>query len=246
MKNPTLTRLSTAGLIVLAISMYAGVSHAFPSHTFWHAAASGASGSAGTRPGADGIYYTGGTTDYGMKCSHCHINNKQQQGSVSITVVPTPGWQSVSGSDGYKPGMQYMVTVNLVGAHLGAAMDDQNGMNLTIEDANGAVAGVFTASIGSSSSAAACGTGTAADPKPSGQPTQGQSTVIYGNCHGVLGLEHEADGNARTSWTFSWTAPAAGTGDVTIFVGAVDGDHDGTSSLDDDVAEASIVLKEGA
>ena len=48
-----------------------------------------------------------------------------------------------------------------------------------------------------------------------------------------------------TSWTFKWTAPAAGAGPVTIYYGVVDGDHAGTDSKNDDVKQGTIRLNEG-
>ena len=64
---------------------------------------------------------------------------------------------------------------------------------------------------------------------------------MYGDCHAVLSLSHEG----LTSWTFDWIAPVAGAGDVTMFVGMVDGDHRGDSSLDDDAVERAFPLREG-
>jgi hypothetical protein len=235
----------------LGVSAHAGVTYAFPQHKLLIAKAAGPSGVAsagGLRPGADGIFYTGGAQDFGMKCSHCHIDDQHQQGSIGVQVVPSPAWEDVSGSEGYAPGTTYTITVNLTGAHLGNISNndgDENAFALTIEDGNGKLAGVLEANVGGKSDATACKNGTAADPlvvPP--KPTAGQTTVILGDCHAVVSTEHPASAAARTSWNFKWTAPAAGTGDVTIFVGAVDGDHEGKSSLGDDVVEASIVLKE--
>jgi hypothetical protein len=48
-----------------------------------------------------------------------------------------------------------------------------------------------------------------------------------------------------TTWTYSWTAPAAGSGPLTVYYGVVDGDANGKSSLGDDVKMGTIKLVEG-
>ena len=76
-------------------------------------------------------------------------------------------------------------------------------------------------------------------PKP--DPSTG-TTYVYGDCHGVIFIPR-AD---IVAWTFSWTAPAAGSGPLTVFYGVVDGDHHGKSSLDDDVKMGTVKLTEGS
>ena len=55
----------------------------------------------------------------------------------------------------------------------------------------------------------------------------------------------------QVEWTFDWTAPAEGTGEITIYLGVVDGNGAGsppTSTLtdpwNDDVAAGAIHLRE--
>jgi hypothetical protein len=72
-------------------------------------------------------------------------------------------------------------------------------------------------------------------------PDPAGSTYVYGDCHGVLFVPHP---NA-TTWTFSWTAPAAGAGPLTIYYGVVDGDANGKSSRDDDTKMGTIKLSQG-
>jgi hypothetical protein len=232
--------------VVFGICAYSGVSFAFPRHSFFEQPAAGPAG-VSARAGGGGIYGTGGATDYGIKCSHCHINNNNQQGHLTMNVVPTPAFQSVGGADAYKPGQTYAITVTMMGEHLGLANTAMTGninqMAFTVEDnATGKLAGVLTSDEGKSSSSC-----TVADPYPktyNGGVTNpsdtSKTTIVFGTCHAVLGLP----GQARTQWKFSWTAPASG--DLTIFVGAVDGDTDGKSSLDDDAIELSIPLKKGS
>jgi len=48
-----------------------------------------------------------------------------------------------------------------------------------------------------------------------------------------------------TQWSFSWTAPARGTGDVTIYGGVTDGSCDMTS-LNDDGKMIKVILSESS
>jgi len=49
---------------------------------------------------------------------------------------------------------------------------------------------------------------------------------------------------ALTKWDFSWTAPAAGAGEIKAWYGVVDGDTHGSSSLDDDTIQGARKLLE--
>lgn len=227
-------------LALIAASTTAVV--AFPRNKAWHEASFGVSGV--NRAGAGGVYGTGSRADHGIKCSHCHVKSSTVTNSITVSVAATPAFAVVGASTKYVPGTTYAITVSLVGEHLGAGPNNdlsntanKNGMVLTIENANGQRAGRFVADAGQDTNACPV-----ADPYP-GYPgvvsPVTKTTFMYGDCHGVLPLDRPL----LTSWTFTWYAPAAGAGDLTIFVGAVDGN--GASSTNDDVAERAISLKEG-
>jgi hypothetical protein len=227
-------RKTILALVAASLVLPAAAAFAFPFGTSWHDRADGAPSNGG-RAGAGGIYGTGGVGDHGIACIHCHIGS---QGLISATVTPTPAWQKVAGADAYKPGQIYSITVALVGEHRGLNQnnDNLNGMNLTIEDQSGKAKGVFTSDADPTANSTTC------KPKfPATLPATG-TTYVYGDCHGVVYIPRP---NA-TSWTFSWTAPAAGAGALNMFYGVVDGDHDGKSSLDDDVNMGSAKLGEGS
>lgn len=247
-------RIVIIALAVLACSAYAGVSLAFPYPYLYHHPASGQAGV--NRAGGEGIYGTGGAQDHGIKCSHCHVDGA---GTIGVNVIVTKGsatsptgWDVGTGAaDAYEPGATYTITIELTGEHRTnvnpnntSQRADLNGFSATFEDASGQLAGVLMSDSGQSS--ASC---PATYPYTNGSggfihagPGGGATTVLFGDCHAVLYF-HEV---ARTTWTFSWQAPGAGTGDVTLFLGVVDGDHEGASSLDDDVVERSFVLVEGS
>jgi hypothetical protein len=208
--------------------------HAFPFLPSWHQPSD-----SNPRAGAGGIYSNGSSRDWGLTCANCHINNKNQQGSIDASIVPNPAWEMVNGVAAYKPGQVYTITFNLLNEHnlapMAHPMDNLNGFTLTVEDSGGKTAGVFTSDTNPPVSSAACPA-----MAPAMLPKTG-TTYVYGDCHGILYLPTPN----ITSWTFTWTAPKAGSGTLTVFYGVVDGDHDGASSLDDDVKVGTLKLTEG-
>lgn len=222
-----------ATIAALSIVLPSAVLMAFPFGKSWHDSATG-SQSNGGRAGAGGIYGMGGATDHFITCAHCHIKGA---GTIGATITPTPAWQQVMGQDAYKPGQVYSIKVDMTGEHKGLNQgnDNLNGMAFTMEDAAGKVKGVLGSDTSPAVSSASCPSS-----YPATNPATG-STYVYGDCHGVIFIPKP---NA-TSWTFSWTAPAAGAGTITGYYGVVDGDHDGKSSLDDDTKMGTLKLLEG-
>lgn len=219
-------RKSTAIAIgAAAVLLPASAALAFPFGNSWHMPADG------TRAGAGGIYGLGSVTDWGITCAHCHTNG---MGTIGATVTPTPAWQVVNNVEAYKPGQVYNITLTMTGEHKGLnqGMDNLNGMAFSVEDAAGAVKGVL--GTDNNVSSASC---------PAAYPAQDPagSTYVYGDCHGVIFVPKAN----TTSWTFSWTAPAAGAGPLTVYYGVVDGDSNGKSSKDDDTKMGTIKLSQG-
>jgi len=218
-------------LLALAAAMVAARANAFPFIPSW---SEGADVNAPPyRGGAGGIYGTGSQHDWGIKCSHCHIGSP---GMIDLEFVIFPDWANVGGDPAYVPGERYTITMNMIGEHLGDPTDNRNGVNVVIEDAVGDRAGHYYTDSGVDS--VNC---LPAYPDP--DPPR-VTTYTYYDCHAVLAAGTPSA--ILTSWTFDWEAPAAGTGDVTIFWGAVDGDKNDLSSLDDDVKEGVIQLREGS
>ncbi len=207
---------------------------AFPFLKSWHDPADGNNSSNALRAGAGGIYGTGAVEDWGIKCSHCHIDDSKQQGGIQALVDVSPSWIDVGGEDGYLPGERYTFTVQMMGEHL-INNENHNAMAMVIEDTSGMRAGEYFTDSGVDSMVCP----TSAPPK---SDTTLRTTYVYGDCHGVLPTE----AMDLTSWTFDWVAPAAGTGEVTVYYGMVDGNSGGESSLGDDVTEGKLVLVEGS
>jgi hypothetical protein len=193
----------------------AGTARAWDGHTLWYDSASGAN------PGGGGIIGTGGVTDYNITCAHCHTDAMSQ---IDVQLAFTPPLEDVGGEAVYAPGQTYQVAVTLVGEYLGTSgcemyMARTNNFAATVEDVSGKVAGVLASDSGQSSTNC---------PQDSPGPGAG-TTLMYRDCHAVFSNGAED----RTSWAFSWTAPAAGSGQLTLYYGAVDGNCDMTSKGDD-------------
>ncbi|MFT3769173.1 MAG: hypothetical protein QM820_27355 [Minicystis sp.] len=228
-----MNRRAIMSISLAAVLLPAAGALAFPFGKSWHDRADGTQTNGG-RAGAGGIYGMGSASDHGITCANCHIGGA---GQIGATVTPTPAFQKVNNADAYKPGQTYAITVTMTGEHLGLNQgnDNLNGMAFTIEDAGGKVKGVFTSDADPTANSTTC-----KPSYPAQNPATG-TTYIYGDCHGMIFIPRP---NA-TSWTFTWKAPAAGTGPLNVFYGVVDGDHDGKSSEGDDVKMGSAKLLEG-
>jgi hypothetical protein len=230
-------QMTIATILSLLFVGTAGVGYAFPTTPYWHMPASGDAGV--NRAGGEGLYGTGGAQDLGIRCSHCHIDG---EGLIDFQLSAMPAFDDVGGEDGYVPGRRYTITIRMTGEHLrpGTTMNNMNGMALAIEDASGRRAGRFIADAGQDTNSCPRNdpySGGGHPPVPAGR-----TTFMYGDCHAVLPLPHMG----LTAWTFDWIAPAAGAGDLSMFVAVVDGDTGAESSLDDDVVERTVPLRESA
>lgn len=229
-------RVPLSAAVVFAALAFGSRVGAFPTGQYWEMASSGEPPPANpaNRAGAEGIWYTGSSQDYGLKCSACHIEG---EGLIGVTIVPTPAWVTVGGDPGYTPNTAYTITLTMTGEHLGGAAGaggDNDGFAAAFEDASGNRAGEYSTGNSSSTACGATWPGTA----PTGD------AYTYGDCHAVVFLERLNDPQNHI-WDFTWTSPAAGAGDVTLFYSVVDGNTGAESSLDDDVVEGTVVLREG-
>lgn len=232
---------------LLAISIITGslgtsaLALAFPFNRSWHEAATGVAGT--NRAGAGGIYGTGGRTDHGVRCSHCHTGDRlgtctdPVTGRIDANITVTPPFGMSGAAKTYVPSQRYTITIDLVGEHRMRGAGQLNGMAATIEDDSGQRAGRFITDSGADSMG--CGP-TSIRPRPSnimeGHGGAG-TTFVYGDCHGVLSVAEPG----RARWTFDWVAPS-GSSNLTLFLGVVDGDTGGESSLCDDAIERAIPL----
>ena len=223
-------RLHSLAAFALVLGV-GSLAYAFPFLSSWHMP------SDGLRVGGGGIYGTGGAQDWGLTCANCHVKGA---GTIDATITPTPLWQMIAGQPAYKPGQKYAITVKLIGEHLGLGQgtNNLNGMAMTFEDPAGHASGFLASDVAGNDQSTCPATA------PASNPAAPATTYLWGPAKNCKTVVFNPLPNL-TAWTFSWTAPAAGTGVVTGFYGVVDGDADGKSSLSDDVKVGTLKLGEG-
>jgi hypothetical protein len=192
----------------------------------------------GELPGGGGIVGTGSRSDQRTECGHCHID---ADGAIALIFAPSPAFASEGDGLFYAPEQEYEFTVSLTGEHLGLAdcptgAPNANMMAATFEDAAGANVGTLESDTGQMQGASCPPT----PPEPNSITTG--TTLLAVDCRVILTRDAMPGGNTR--WKFRWTAPPAGTGDVTLYGGAVDSNCD-MNSRGDDVKMVKLTLSEG-
>ena len=208
-------------VFVLTI-LLCGTAHAWDGGKLWWDDPTGAN------PGGGGIFGTGGARDYTITCKHCHVE-EDEGGTVAFSLSFTP---ALGPGGSYTPGQTYAVTARLTGEFLGLSgceLDNHNGFAATFEDAQGRTVGVLRSDSGQVQTS--CPTDW-----PFAMDADANTTGLYRDCEVIFGV-----GNDRTQWSFQWTAPASGTGAVTVFYGATDGDCDMMSMGDSSIAGTQLL-----
>jgi hypothetical protein len=189
---------------------------------------------------------TGGVKDWGITCAMCHINNANQQGNMQVKITPSPAWAGSAATPKYLPGQQYQITFQIItpNGELGAngGTKNRNGFAMTFEDVNGGKMGTLTSDVVAGCPAQPPTVNTPNGPifADIGAPA-GTTSYTYGTCRAITSLNNAVP---LTTWKFNWKAPAAGSGTVYGFYGAIDGDSLQTC-LGDDVKVGSLKLTEG-
>lgn len=249
-------------IVVAAALALPQAAHAFADATQFfnqtpaaHAATFGASG--------EGLYFTGAPRYASLDCSTCHQGGPQQVGlrlnADDMTLF----------TSGYVPGHTYALQVELTNEGQGLKYDNpqkkctdppapddtytyvqcnNNGYGLEIDSAEGPLVGpsVYCAQ----------NPGTMGCPKPDYTADQ---SVVAPDGDAVFGSKiyssdpnnaKEIENNGATSWRFWWTAPKAGTGALTVYVAAVDGNGGAGNAANDqdpygdDTVSANFFLQE--
>lgn len=233
-------------LAVLCAVVAATTALAWNHEYAWHDAAAP---TVAGKPGGGSLFGTGGQSEGGVQCAHCHTpkgTNPANPLKVLVTFNPAlTGASAWTGSvDGftqqagrYAPGTNYTVNVSLLNEHFtwpdGGPQD--NNFAAVFEDASGNRVGTLTTDTNITTSN--CPT---ARPVPG--PTTG-TTHMYRNCDLVFS---RFPATGLSGWSFTWRSPADA-GVVTMFLGAVDGNgNDRTRGRDggpdDDVVMGKVVL----
>jgi hypothetical protein len=211
-------------IVAIVLAITAAPALAWDGPDLWYAEATADS------PGGGGIIGTGGGHDYGVKCSHCHVERPTT--SLAFGMQFSPALLGTTNDPIYAPGQRYTITASMTNATLGTSCPDPYGKNVdnfaaAFEDVNGAAVGVLESDTGGI--ATSC-------PQTVPMPDDPGTTAITKDCKVVFSKGTE---NVQT-YTFYWTAPT--TGDVNIFWGAVDGDCL-MMSMEDAVVEGTMVLR---
>jgi hypothetical protein len=233
---------------------FADASQFFASTAVPNAATFGASG--------DGLYFTGAPRWASLDCSTCHTAGPQRVGLLLNADDPSLF------SAGYEPGKVYELQVELTNETAGLkyktptctdppAPDDSfsyvqcnnNGFGLEIDDDSGAPLAGPSVYCAAQPAGGVC---------PKADFTRDQALVAPGGDAVFDAKVYSADPNmpklvtrnGATGWHFFWTAPKAGTGPLTVYVSAVDGNGGaGTVAndqdpFDDDTVAANFFLQE--
>ncbi len=132
---------------------------------------------------------------------------------------PSVSVKVMSGGDaisGYEPGASYTLEITIAA---GTGTPSEYGFQAVALDGNNENGGSFP-----------------------GIPNGGQQLVTFSN--GVEYMEHSEPATSNVFTTSLWEAPAAGSGDITFYVGAIAADDNGNSGSDGG-ATATITLTEG-
>ena len=245
--------LAASAALPRAAHAFADATQFFDQKTQPHAATFGAS--------SEGLYFTGAPRYASLDCSTCHQGGPQQVGLRLNADDPDLF------VGGYVPGKVYQLQVELTNEDAGLfyntptctdppAPDDtftyvqcnNNGFALEIDDGTGPLAG----------SNVYC----AAEPKagmcPPPDYTSDQALVAPDGDAVFDGKVYSSDPsmpklitrNDALSWRFFWTAPKAGTGALTVYVAAVDGNGGAGTAVNDqdpyndDTVSANFFLQE--
>jgi hypothetical protein len=208
---------------------------------------------------AEGIYFTGAPRFSGLDCSSCHAGGPQQLG-VRLGATPDGLF-----STGYQPGQTYEILVELTGESAGTDFStatctqppgpsdkytyvpcNNNNFALEVDDANGPLTGPAVYCTG----APVGGQCPAANPITDETLVSPEGDAVFGNRQRDPSNPKTIARNGPTSWRFYLTAPPAGSGPLTLYLGAVDGNGgDGTAANDqdvfgDDTVRAIVPLRE--
>ncbi len=212
-----------------------------------HGATYGASG--------EGIYFTGAPRFASLTCNSCHTDGPRALG-LELAADQPALFQS-----GYVPGQTYELEVQLKNETKGTQYNsptctDPPGTSSGYVQCNNNNFGLEVDAAGAPLTKGFCAAAPVAGVCPAPDQTNDEALVapdgdaIFGNRQLDANTARLVVRNGPTTWHLWWTAPPAGTGPVTVYVAAVDGNGGaGTAANDqnpygDDTAQASFFLQE--
>jgi MYXO-CTERM domain-containing protein len=245
--------LLAVGALPSAAHAFADASQFFDQKTAPHAATFGASG--------EGLYFTGAPRFASLDCSSCHAGGPQKVGLLLNADDPTLF------STGYQPGKTYELQVELTNETEGLMYKTPTctdptaqGDNFTYVQCNnnGFALEIDAGGLPLAGPSVYCAKEPAAGMCPPADFTADEALVAPDGDAVFDAKVYSADPNmpklvmrnGADAWRFWWTAPKAGTGPLTVYVAAVDG-NGGAGTVandqdpyDDDTVTASFFLQE--
>lgn len=186
--------------------------------------------------GADGRTFTGVRRERGYSCAVCHV----PAADPPVFVVRSEPAALLAEGE-YEPGRRYVLSVELYRERVPAIPD----ADVTTTRGNSFDAEVVQADNEAAGTLDACAVRAAEGCAAS----ETVKTIRDGRAvHGIAAQPDPADPiifDERRTWSFAWTAPAAGSGDLALALAGVDGNSDGTNE-GDAVAVARLPLRESA
>ncbi len=237
-----------------AAHAFADASQFFASSANPHAATFGASG--------EGLYFTGAPRFASLDCSSCHADGPQKVG-LQLNADDASLF-----TDGYQPGKVYELQIELTDETEGLEYNtptctdppapgdtfayvqcNNNGFGLEIDDDTGTPLAGSDVYCAAQPTAGMC---------PPADFTRDQALVAPDGDAIFDAKVYSADPNqpklvtrnGATTWRFFWTAPKAGTGPLTVYVSAVDGNGGAGKVVNDqdpygdDTVSANFFLQE--
>ncbi|MBL8914029.1 MAG: hypothetical protein JNM17_25215 [Archangium sp.] len=203
----------------------------------WHEPNEFADDAASALPGGGNLFGTGSKHDQFTQCFDCHRGGPH---AVGLTFTFTPAMGGTPTAPRYTPGQSYAIVAHLTVDTRTHPMTGRNlnGFLARFERAGDVPAGTLRGSMGFTTGGN-CPPGFGTPQDSATMTTPMLNTMTVGACDIVMFRP-----NSVNDWNFTWTAPPAGQGDVTILWGAVDGNADLTSK-NDDCGEGRVVLTEG-
>lgn len=184
--------------------------------------------------GGDGRTFTGVRRERGYSCAICHVPVADPPGFVIRSDPP-----ELVSEGRYQPGRRYLLWVEMFREQVPAIAEVDSGskrghsFNAEIVDAVDEPAGTLDACP--TRTEGACVAPVTVDPFREGRAVHGMLTVP----------DPVTETRELRAWSFAWTAPGPGAGDLALSLAGVDGDSDGTSE-GDAVARTRLELREAA
>jgi hypothetical protein len=193
---------------------------------------------------AEGLYFTGSPRFAGLDCSSCHTDGPNK---IDISVNTD---QLDLFNFGYQAGQTYEIQVQLKNEQEGIQFNTKSGLcteppatkdTFTYQQCNNnnfaleidSITGPLTGFCAQKPSGGACPNADPFNDEVFVVPQANGGDAVFANRIHDPTMPKTVRNNGETAWHLWWTAPAAGTGPLTLYVALVDGNGGGGVAADD-------------